>query len=84
MSQLLQAAGRELQSEELLALAQRVRADPMGKVKQLIEEVMRRMAQQVAAETTKFEWCKEEMRQNTETRSGKELELEDLQVKGSG
>lgn len=41
---------------------------------------MSRMEQEAAAETTKFQWCKEEMAQNTETRSAKSDEVEDLQV----
>lgn len=53
VAQFLQKQATEIKSNVLAALAQRARANPMGKVKEMIEKLILRLEDQATAETTK-------------------------------
>eukprot|EP00434_Breviolum_minutum_P025238 symbB.v1.2.022295.t1/scaffold1969.1/size94314/9 len=80
VAQLLQDSATRLQSENLAALAARVTADPMEKVKEMIQGMIARMEKEAADSATKFQWCKEELSQNEELRGEKNDEVEKLQA----
>jgi len=80
VAQLLQDSATRLQSENLAALAARVTADPMEKVKEMIQGMIARMEKEAADSETKFQWCKEELSQNEELRGEKNDEVEKLQA----
>mmetsp|Transcript_55237 Transcript_55237/g.103564 ORF Transcript_55237/g.103564 Transcript_55237/m.103564 type:complete len:681 (+) Transcript_55237:40-2082(+) len=74
----LQQKAAALQSQELAALALRVKADPIDKVKEMIENMITRMGEELAAEATKKAWCDEELKENAEAREDKNEEIEGL------
>ena len=76
----LQEKAAALHSQELAALAMRVQADPIDKVKEMIENMITRMEKDAAAEATKKAWCQEELAENKEAREAKDDEIEGLQA----
>jgi len=71
VARFLQREASSLNSRLLSALAERARADPMGKVKQMIEQLIVRLKDQAKEETTKKGWCDAEMSTNKATREEK-------------
>lgn len=80
VAQFLQKQATEIKSNVLAALAQRARADPMGKVKEMIEKLILRLEDQATAETTKKAWCDEEMKTNKAMREDKSDAASSLQA----
>jgi len=80
VAQLLQDSAAKLQSQQLSALALRVLADPIDKVKELIQGMVARMEEEAASEATKVQWCKEELGANEAERSEKSDEVESLEA----
>jgi len=54
---LLRSRGAELKSTLLTALASKISADPLAKVKQLIQELIERLMQEAANESNQKGWC---------------------------
>jgi len=65
-SQLLSAKATQLHSPRLLALAQRVKLDAFTKVKKAIDDVVKALADEQAAEVKKRDWCIDEFAKNKE------------------
>lgn len=80
VAQFLQKQATEIKSNVLAALAQRARADPMSKVKEMIEKLIVRLEDQATAETTKKAWCDEEMKANKAMREDKSDAASSLQA----
>ncbi|CAE7635341.1 CPK2 [Symbiodinium sp. CCMP2592] len=76
----LQEKAAALHSQELAALAMRLQADPIDKVKEMIENMITRMEKDAAAEATKKAWCQEELSENEEARETKNDEIEALEA----
>lgn len=76
----LQEKAAVLHSQELAALAMRLQADPIDKVKEMIENMITRMEKDAAAEATKKAWCQEELSENEEARGAKNDEIEALEA----
>jgi len=76
----LQEKAAALHSQELAALAMRLQADPIDKVKEMIENMITRMEKDAAAEATKKAWCQEELSENEEARETKNDEIEGLEA----
>jgi len=71
VAKFLQQAGERLNSRVLTSLSERAAADPMGKVRQMIEQLIIRLQGQANAETTKKGWCDSELATNKATREEK-------------
>jgi len=71
VAKFLQQAGERLNSRVLTSLSERAAADPMGKVRQMIEQLITRLQEQANAETTKKGWCDSELATNKATREEK-------------
>eukprot|EP00441_Pelagodinium_beii_P025501 CAMPEP_0197665222 /NCGR_PEP_ID=MMETSP1338-20131121/59100_1 /TAXON_ID=43686 ORGANISM="Pelagodinium beii, Strain RCC1491" /NCGR_SAMPLE_ID=MMETSP1338 /ASSEMBLY_ACC=CAM_ASM_000754 /LENGTH=660 /DNA_ID=CAMNT_0043243995 /DNA_START=17 /DNA_END=1999 /DNA_ORIENTATION=- len=71
VARFLQQAGERLNSRVLTSLSERAAADPMGKVRQMIEQLVVRLREQANAETTKKGWCDTELATNLATREEK-------------
>ena len=78
VADLLQEKAAALHSQELAALAMRIGADPIDKVKEMIENMISRMEKDAASEATKKAWCEEELAENEEARDAKNDEIEAL------
>ncbi|CAE7808017.1 CPK2 [Symbiodinium sp. CCMP2456] len=76
----LQEKAAALHSQELAALAMRLQADPIDKVKEMIENMITRMEKDAASEATKKAWCQEELSENEEARGAKNDEIEALEA----
>lgn len=86
VARFLQQRATELNSRVLSAAAARVGADPMAKVKTMIEQLITKMQEQANEEATKKGWCDAELSTNKATREEKtdaadalKAEIEDLQ-----
>jgi len=74
----LKEASERLNSHILSAIATQAGADPFKKVKQLIEELIKRLMSQATAEATQKGWCDKEMGTNKHTRKSKTAEVDSL------
>jgi uncharacterized protein YoxC len=78
VSAFLQQKARALGSRVLAALATRVLADPFGKVKKMIKDLIMRLMEEAAEETEHKGWCDTELSTNEQTRKEKTLAVETL------
>jgi len=74
---LRQQAGRT-GSRVLSMLATRVEADPFGKVKQMIKELITRLMEEASDEAEHKSWCDTELSTNEQTRKEKTAQVEAL------
>jgi len=79
----LRSEGRRLKSKSLGMLAQRIStsADPFGKVKRLIEEMITRLIKESGEESEHKGWCDTEVGQNKITRTKLQSTIEGLTAK---
>eukprot|EP00933_Yihiella_yeosuensis_P065358 TRINITY_DN690_c0_g2_i1.p1 TRINITY_DN690_c0_g2~~TRINITY_DN690_c0_g2_i1.p1 ORF type:complete len:652 (-),score=240.40 TRINITY_DN690_c0_g2_i1:263-2218(-) len=82
--QKLEHAADRLHSKELSAIAIRIGQDPadaaMGKVRDMIKDMVAKLRKDAAAEATQVAWCAEEVKTNTATRKEKTAEVEAAQA----
>lgn len=64
----LREKGNALHSKVLLALAQRAEADPLAKVKQMIQDLMTKLHKEAGDEQQHKEWCDAELDANERVR----------------
>eukprot|EP00933_Yihiella_yeosuensis_P069216 TRINITY_DN754_c0_g2_i1.p1 TRINITY_DN754_c0_g2~~TRINITY_DN754_c0_g2_i1.p1 ORF type:complete len:649 (-),score=250.12 TRINITY_DN754_c0_g2_i1:109-2055(-) len=80
----LEHAADRLHSKELSAIALRIGQDPadaaMGKVRDMIKDMVNKLRKDAAAEATQVAWCAEEVKTNTATRKEKTAEVEAAQA----
>ncbi|CAE7818415.1 unnamed protein product [Symbiodinium sp. CCMP2456] len=79
VARFLQQRASALNSRVLSALAVRVGADPLGKVKKMIQQLLTKMNEQAKEEATKNTWCVTELATNKATREEKTDTSESLQ-----
>ena len=79
VARFLQQQASSLNSRVLSALAVRVGADPLGKVKKMIESLVSKLKDQAKEEATKNTWCVTELGTNKATREEKTDASESLQ-----
>eukprot|EP00933_Yihiella_yeosuensis_P037121 TRINITY_DN30_c0_g1_i1.p1 TRINITY_DN30_c0_g1~~TRINITY_DN30_c0_g1_i1.p1 ORF type:complete len:650 (-),score=254.03 TRINITY_DN30_c0_g1_i1:52-2001(-) len=76
----LEHAADRLHSKALSAIALRIGQDPadaaMGKVRDMIKDMVNKLRKEAAAEATQVAWCAEEVKTNTATRKEKTAEVE--------
>jgi len=65
-------------SKMLSLLATRVEADPFGKVKQMIKELLTRLMEEASDEAEHKSWCDAELSTNEQTRKEKTAQVETL------
>jgi len=83
-AQFLQSAATKLGSRMLSAAAVRVGADPIVKVKNMIEDLITKLNEQGKAEADKEAWCDTEVATNKATREDKAETTESLQSEMDG
>eukprot|EP00913_Durusdinium_trenchii_P019885 g18692.t1 len=71
VAKFLQARATALNSRVLSAMAARAGADPMSKVKAMIEQLLVKMEEQANQEATKKGWCDAELKENKAIREEK-------------
>jgi len=79
VSRFLQERATELKSRVLSATAVRAQADPLSKVKGMIEQLITKMQEQAKEEATKKGWCDTELSSNKAIREEKTDAVESLQ-----
>ncbi|CAK9068408.1 unnamed protein product [Durusdinium trenchii] len=79
VAKFLQARATALNSRVLSAMAARAGADPMSKVKAMIEQLLVKMEEQANQEATKKGWCDAELKENKAIREEKADVAEGLQ-----
>jgi hypothetical protein len=77
-TQLLQSRARELGSRSLLLAASYAAADPFGKVKRMVKDLIVKLMEEANSEADHQAHCKTEMATNKQTRENKQAEVEDL------
>ncbi|CAJ1405723.1 unnamed protein product [Effrenium voratum] len=80
VARFLQQKGESLKSRVLAALAVRVSADPLAKVKTMIESLIVKLNEQAKSEATKNAWCETELSSNKQTREAKTDAADSLQA----
>jgi hypothetical protein len=78
---LLKGKGQTLKSTLLVALANRIAADPFAKVKQLIQELIERLLTEAANEANQKGWCDKAMADAKQKREYAAEEIADLNAK---
>jgi uncharacterized protein YoxC len=76
VAKFLQSKGTELGSRVLSMMASRVLADPFGKVKKLIKDLLMRLMEEATDEATHKGWCDTELSTNEQTRKEKTTKVE--------
>ncbi|CAJ1405721.1 unnamed protein product [Effrenium voratum] len=84
VARFLQQRASQLNSRVLSAAAARAGADPIAKVKTMIEQLLVKMQEQANEEATKKGWCDAELKTNTATREEKADASEALQSEIDG
>jgi len=69
-----------IDSRLLEMVSQRVAADPFGKVKKLIKDLISKLMQESTAETEHKGWCDTELTTNKQTRDSKSEDIDKLQA----
>jgi hypothetical protein len=78
---LLKGKGQALKSTLLVALANRIAADPFAKVKKLIQELIERLLTEAANEANQKGWCDKAMADAKQKRDYAAEEIADLNAK---
>ncbi|CAE7245790.1 unnamed protein product, partial [Symbiodinium pilosum] len=79
VARFLQRRASQLNSRVLSSIASRVGADPIAKVRTMIEGLLVKLQEQANEEATKKGWCDAEMTSNKATREEKSDEADSLQ-----
>jgi len=72
---LIQDLGRSLHSTALVSLAYRASADPFGKIRGMIEDMIAKLMQEAAEEADKKAFCDKEMGESTKSKADKDRKL---------
>merc|ERR1719333_969911 len=75
---LLKGKGQEMKSTLLMSLANKIAADPLAKVKKLIQELIERLLTEAANEANQKGWCDKAMADAKQKRQYAADEIEDL------
>merc|ERR1719352_195457 len=78
---LLKGKGKELKSTLLTSLATKIAADPLAKVKKLIQELIERLLTEAANEANQKGWCDKATADATQKRTGTANAIEELNAK---
>merc|ERR1719498_1763858 len=78
---LLKGKGQQLKSTLLASLATRIAADPLAKVKKLIQELIERLLTEAANEANQKGWCDKATADATQKRTYSADEIESLNAK---
>jgi hypothetical protein len=80
VAQFLRAQAKTMNSRVLSAVALRVSADPFGKVKKMIKDLVVRLMEEANEEAEHKGWCDTELSTNEQTRKEKTEAVESLQA----
>eukprot|EP00933_Yihiella_yeosuensis_P081924 TRINITY_DN95617_c0_g1_i1.p1 TRINITY_DN95617_c0_g1~~TRINITY_DN95617_c0_g1_i1.p1 ORF type:complete len:672 (-),score=219.21 TRINITY_DN95617_c0_g1_i1:262-2277(-) len=74
----LQAMAEKMDSSLLSSAAERLEADPLAKVKTMVESLIKRLESEGNAQLDKHQWCSKEIGENRKTRSKATMQAEVL------
>merc|ERR1719261_680888 len=77
----LRGEGERLQSWALAQLGSRLTADPFGKVKDMISQMVEKLLEEQAEEAEHKEWCDGEMTKTKKALTRKSDKMEDLSTR---
>merc|ERR1719191_2061826 len=66
-------------SRLLMLVSEKVAADPFGKVKKMIKDLIVKLMEEATSETEHHGWCQTELTTNKQTREKKTAEVNDLE-----
>jgi len=72
----IQQLGKRLKVSALVSLSYRAAADPFGKVREMVVDMINKLEQQAAEEATQENFCKEEQAKTLKSKEDKEMTLE--------
>jgi len=72
----IEQLGRKFHSTALVALAYSAASDPFGKVRSMVEDMIKKLQQEAAEEATQKAFCDEEMGKSIKSKAEKEEKLE--------
>merc|ERR1719301_225984 len=78
---LLKGKGQQVKSTLLMSLATKIAADPLAKVKKLIQELIERLLTEAANEANQKGWCDKATADATQKRTYAADKIEDLNAK---
>jgi len=73
---MIQQLGKRLKSSALVSLSYRAAADPFGKVREMVVDMINKLEQEAAEEATQENFCKEEQAKTLKSQEVKEISLE--------
>merc|ERR1719240_440014 len=77
----IQKLGRRFHSQALIALSYRAAADPFGKVRQMVEDMIAKLMQEAAEEATHEAFCGEEQSKSEKSRDQKQMSLDKTEAR---
>merc|ERR1719408_508497 len=77
----IEQLGRRLHSTALVALAYRAAADPFGKIRGMIEDMIAKLLQEAAEEATQKAFCDKEIGESMTSKADKEGKLEKVNAR---
>merc|ERR1719456_706644 len=77
----IEQLGRRLHRTALVALAYRAAADPFGKIRSMIEDMIAKLLQEAAEEATQKAFCDKEIGETTASKQDKEGKLEKVNAR---
>merc|ERR1719321_900827 len=77
----IQQLGRRFHSQALIALSYRAAADPFGKVRSMVEDMIAKLMQEAAEEATHEAFCGEEQSKSEKSRDQKQMSLDKTEAR---
>merc|ERR1719240_262492 len=77
----IQKLGRRFHSQALIALSYRAAADPFGKVRQMVQDMIAKLMQEAAEEATHEAFCGEEQSKSEKSRDQKQMSLDKTEAR---
>merc|ERR1719387_1672527 len=77
----IQQLGRRFHNQALIALSYRAAADPFGKVRSMVEDMIAKLMQEAAEEATHEAFCGEEQSKSEKSRDQKQMSLDKTEAR---
>jgi len=77
----IEQLGRRFKSSALISLAYRAAADPFGKIRSMVEDMITKLMQEAAEEADQKAFCDEEIGESTKSKQDKEGKLDKINAR---